>query len=307
MTWFKVDDRFYDHPKVRRLGKDRAAAIGVWTLCGSWAADKETDGFVPAEVAQRYDPRERMAARLVAVGLWHQDTVEGETGYRFHDWHIYQPSAEKAQAKRKVRQEAGRRGGIKSGQTRRSKTEANASAKPEANHEAKTNPEPEPIEAHLPAQGTTTATHAHEREHGETPTGPGITGPRSADALRLVDRTIGPNFPAETRTALARETSTLLGQYEPELVAQALEAWKTRTGIGPRILPSLVADLVKTANGVPERSERVRSSPSRAPHGASTGSKRVDKALGFLDQVEMVKAELAAEQSRKLLEGGVSA
>ncbi|ALG07637.1 hypothetical protein [Kibdelosporangium phytohabitans] len=158
------------------------------------------------------------------------------------------------------------------------------------------------LPTYVPAQQE----RAHEH-NDNIPTGPGTTGPRSGQAHRLVGKVIGPEFPADTRTALAREAATLLGQYEPALIATALETWRTKTGIGPRVLPSLVADLIKTTNSTNERSERVRSGVPGARHEGSTGSKRVDKALGFMAQVERVKAELAAEQSRKLLEGGVSA
>lgn len=84
--WFKVDDKLHDHRKTRRLRRDKAAAIGLWTLCGSWASDNTTDGFVPAEVAERWDPDGRLAERLVEVGLWHRAEADGEDGYRFHEW-----------------------------------------------------------------------------------------------------------------------------------------------------------------------------------------------------------------------------
>lgn len=159
------------------------------------------------------------------------------------------------------------------------------------------------LSTYLPAQQE----RAHE-QRDDIPTGPGVTGPRSVDAARLVGKTIGPEFPAATRTALAIEAATLLGQCEPNLVTAALEVWKTKTGIGPRVLASLVADQIKATNGEHERSERVRSADPRAPHPRSTGSKRVDKALGFMAQVGQVQAELdAAKQAPRLIEGGVSA
>lgn len=36
MTWFKVDDGFYDHPKVDQLPN---AAVGLWVKCGAWGPD----------------------------------------------------------------------------------------------------------------------------------------------------------------------------------------------------------------------------------------------------------------------------
>jgi hypothetical protein len=84
MTWFKVDDKLHDHRKARAAG---AAAMGVWVLAGSWAADNLTDGFVPATILPRWG-RPRDATRLVEVGLWHADEQDGETGWRFHEWHL---------------------------------------------------------------------------------------------------------------------------------------------------------------------------------------------------------------------------
>jgi 5-methylcytosine-specific restriction endonuclease McrA len=91
VTWFKIDDGFYDHNKVRKLRTDRNAAVGVWGLCGAWSANHLTDGFIPDEIVERYDQKHRLARRLVAVGLWEREELDGESGYRFHDWSDWQP------------------------------------------------------------------------------------------------------------------------------------------------------------------------------------------------------------------------
>jgi hypothetical protein len=83
VTWFKVDDRFHHHPKAIAAGP---AAIGLWTIAGSWSVDNLTDGFIPRHVLVTLtsDPnRGRLAKRLVQVGLWEQ---VGEDGWQFHDW-----------------------------------------------------------------------------------------------------------------------------------------------------------------------------------------------------------------------------
>jgi hypothetical protein len=100
MVWFKVDDKFHDHPKVRRLGKDALAAVGLWTTCGSWAADNTTDGFIPKLIASRYDVRGRLASKLVDVGLWSRVDHGDEPGYQFHQWDEYQPTAASIEADR---------------------------------------------------------------------------------------------------------------------------------------------------------------------------------------------------------------
>ena len=51
MPWFKVDDGFYDHPKVLEAGN---AAVGLWLRCATWSARQLTDGHVPAAIARGY-------------------------------------------------------------------------------------------------------------------------------------------------------------------------------------------------------------------------------------------------------------
>jgi len=87
MPWFKVDDSFGDHPKVRRIPRrQRAAAIGLWTLAGSWAARYLTDGEIPDYMVEEFGGSRRDADALVKVGLWEKT----EDGYQFHDWTAWQ-------------------------------------------------------------------------------------------------------------------------------------------------------------------------------------------------------------------------
>lgn len=90
--WFKVDDQFHDHGKVRRVDYD-VAAIGLWTLAGSWCGSNRTDGFVPASVLRRWSSSWRKhAATLVRAELWEPAEIDGETGWLFHDWEDCNPS-----------------------------------------------------------------------------------------------------------------------------------------------------------------------------------------------------------------------
>lgn len=117
MPWFKVDDGFYDHPKVAAIpAKHRAAAVGGWLLCGTWSAKHLQDGFVPESRALELMSAE-VVALLVSVRLWRK--VKG--GYRFHDWSEYQPTRAAVEERRRVRALAGAKGGVSSGRTRRLK------------------------------------------------------------------------------------------------------------------------------------------------------------------------------------------
>ncbi|WP_405508840.1 mucin-2 [Streptomyces cyaneofuscatus] len=97
MTWFKVDDTAYGHPKVLKAGN---AALGLWVKGGAYAAQHLTEGTVPGVVAQLYGTAPQ-ARKLVAAGLWHE---HGHTcphtkcaqpapgDYYMHDFLIYNPS-----------------------------------------------------------------------------------------------------------------------------------------------------------------------------------------------------------------------
>lgn len=142
MPWFKVDDKLHDHRKARIAGP---TAMGVWVLGGSWAADRLTDGFIPAAVLNRFG-RKRDADRLVEAGLWFADTQDGEEGWRFHGWEEYQPSRAEILEVRAVRAEAGRKGGIASGKSRgEAKTKQSASPTVRGGLKQKRTPVPEPV------------------------------------------------------------------------------------------------------------------------------------------------------------------
>ena len=98
MAWFKVDDQFYDHPKVADLP---LSAIGLWIKAGSYCARYETDGSLTSARVQPLGGRTRDADRLVEAGLWHR--VDG--GYQFHDWDQYQPTKAQQDAEREKARE----------------------------------------------------------------------------------------------------------------------------------------------------------------------------------------------------------
>jgi len=105
VTWFKVDDTFYDHPKIFDAPD---CAVALWTRAGTWSARNLTDGFVPAGMPARLcDDPDTAVRQLLNRGLW--DRTRG--GFQFHDWADYQPSAESVKALREKRAEAGKRGG----------------------------------------------------------------------------------------------------------------------------------------------------------------------------------------------------
>lgn len=97
MTWGKMDDKFHRNPKVRALRQTRGgrAALGTWVYWWSWCLDDpEFAGVVPAN--ELSNAEEKCAELLVQVGLWDRIDV----GYRFHDFHNYNPTKSQIEAKR---------------------------------------------------------------------------------------------------------------------------------------------------------------------------------------------------------------
>lgn len=107
MPWFKIDDSFYDHPKVFDAPD---SAVALWVRAGTWSARNLTDGFVPSKMPARLcDDHATAVKELVERGLWKR--VRG--GWTFHDWASYQPTRESVEAERIKRSIAGRKGAEK--------------------------------------------------------------------------------------------------------------------------------------------------------------------------------------------------
>jgi hypothetical protein len=99
MVWFKVDDRFHASDPVKLIPRDqRAAAIGLWTLAGTWSAQFLKDGFVPQHMVDDFGGTPEMADCLIQVGLWKRQ----RTGFKFTDWDKWQPTREKVELKHEV-------------------------------------------------------------------------------------------------------------------------------------------------------------------------------------------------------------
>jgi hypothetical protein len=118
MAWGKIDDGFDDHRKVVALLDEddtaaAAVAIGLWTLCLTWAHRNtrkrgQTPGLLPAGLPKRFlGPIGKDAAQLlVKHKLW---DAQDDGGWLIHDFDDYLPTDET----RAARAEAGRRGAAK--------------------------------------------------------------------------------------------------------------------------------------------------------------------------------------------------
>jgi hypothetical protein len=104
MSWFKVDDSFYDHPKFLDVPN---AAIGLWAKAGAWCGKHLTDGVIPATQVKLFKGTNSQINALISAHIWIEDRSEnGAKVYRFHDWNDYQPTREQ---KLKEREESAER------------------------------------------------------------------------------------------------------------------------------------------------------------------------------------------------------
>lgn len=93
MTWFKIDDAFWAHPKTMSL---TAEAIALWVRAGSWSCQQLTDGIVPTRSLVLFGASQEVVDELVDAGFWYVI----DEGYEFHDWDEYQETSEVVKARR---------------------------------------------------------------------------------------------------------------------------------------------------------------------------------------------------------------
>jgi hypothetical protein len=81
------------------------------------------------------------------------------------------------------------------------------------------------------------------------PHDPPAGGRSATPGAKLVGRIIPPDYPNAIRTELRLQANALLKEGQPpNAIEAALELWLTKPGIGPRLLPSLLADILKNSN-----------------------------------------------------------
>lgn len=94
MTWVKLDDGFWSHPKVDGTS---LAAVGVFARSLSYCGAHLTDGSITPEAAiYMAAGKKALLAELVDRGLWEQ--LDG--GYRIPDFLDFNPSREQVEAER---------------------------------------------------------------------------------------------------------------------------------------------------------------------------------------------------------------
>jgi hypothetical protein len=132
-------------------------------------------------------------------------------------------------------------------------------------------------------QNTSTYTE-HQHQHLQPqPIPEPLDSVAATSGAELVRRAIPKEQPAAVQTALRLRASELVNTgTPPDIVEEALRDWATRTGIGPGVLPSLAADVIKRRNG----------HARAAPNGIG---KPTEKALGWQAAADELIAEMGQE------------
>lgn len=284
---FNVPLGFYDGPEVKSIPRRiRAAAVGVWTLCGTFSANKLQDGYVDAETLKDLGCTPAIRAALMATKgpdgeldpLW-IDARDG--GIQFTKWSKYQRSSAEVKAYRDA--EAARKRTARKANVRATNTHCHA----EVNPIADTNSSDSYAEDNYPGSAATSndsktsgrTTGGHPPDHRDPSTKTetktdvthltnqhapnvggderGLTEPVSPSASRLVATLIPDTIPAAVRTGLRLRTSELMTRdgVDSDTAAETLRRWLAKPGAGVGLLPALAADVI-----------RERAAPAGQPH-----------------------------------------
>jgi hypothetical protein len=139
VTWVRVDDGFFEHPKTVAAG-DAAAYLFLAGL--GYCNRRLTDGRIPKAMVPRLTTARRwpaLAARLVEVGYWED---HGDC-YQSHDYLEWNDSRAEVEAKREQKATAGRAGGQASATARaQARGEAPAPTSGSESGQAKVKPSP---------------------------------------------------------------------------------------------------------------------------------------------------------------------
>ncbi|MDQ0377921.1 hypothetical protein [Amycolatopsis thermophila] len=274
----RVTADIYAHPKLVELA-DPAAAWAYIVALG-YAGKNTTDGFIPLRaIAALAGISTQKMRKLTTVSLIHEPghtckkCPEVPKGQAYiHDYLEHQRSRHEVEESRRSHAERGRKGAAKRWGNHRQNP---PKTPPETDSNSHSDSDGKPMAEVEEEKNTTHLDHsAHQPNAHEPRPGPGVTGSHSARAYRLVDHAIGRNAPSAVRTALAIETAHLLTETDEPTITAALHRWNTRTGIGPRILPNLVADILKERAG--QVVDAHTPGPARvAPRRASTTDTRL--------------------------------
>ncbi len=216
----KLDDGFAEHPKVLSVSVQARWAY-ISAIC--YTSRRLTDGVIPRSVLSALSISPKLVSELVNASLWDNHGDD----FMIHDYLEYNSTKAEIEERRRVRSEAGHRGGLRSGNTRASKgssnNEANAStllreSLPVASHidEANANPIPIPLR-NTSVSGAFASQDAATHTESDLPV-----------AIREIRDTVLSGLPAKLRydSASMGEAEQLARDFEgnPTLITDAIAA-----------------------------------------------------------------------------------
>lgn len=260
---FNVDLGFYDSPEVLSIPrKHRAAAVGVWTLCGAYSANKLTDGLVSAEKLRELGCTPAIKEALMATRpepLW-VPSNDHPGAIQFTRWTKWQRTRAEVKAYRDADAERKRKA---------REAVRNAESSDDSDLSARTEPgRPQDVRAdsgsprgRARARQTETETKTEEKSTHLSSNGTlvaadhdGLDSLAATPGADLVREIIPREHPAAVQTALRLRASELINTGTPKpTVAAALRLWLTKPNLGPSALPALVSEVIKNhapTNGV---------------------------------------------------------
>lgn len=267
---FNIPLGFYDGPEVQSIPRRiRAAAIGVWSLAGNYAATKLSDGFVPADVLKQLGCTDAIRAALkVTINtkgslspLW-IDARDG--GIQLTNWPKHQRTYDEvtmyrvSEAERKRDERSALRNGSTSENGETSGRTSNgppATVRPDI-RDPKTETETETPNGHLPddcyESSAPEIAAADVPAYIETVSAPARRYPTSA-ALTVVRQVLGKaGYPQTIVNRLAIQVDKLAPHHPDALIRQSLVDWDRRPDAKlPEYLPTVLGDLVKASRASP--------------------------------------------------------
>lgn len=229
MPWGRVDDTWYDHPKLEDLDEsrewpDRLAAAGLNSLAWSWCNRFLTDGKIPRATVTKLGGTIELADMLARVGLW--ETVPG--GYQIHDFLVYNDSAEQVRARRAT--EAAR------------KAEWRAKKRPGGTTNGTASVDDDPVPPSVPAGHDVPPGHGADLSHRDIANVPPSVPPSVPGFHARASRSANPD---PTRPVPSRPTESLTRESRATVRAdvQALRdrGWKRVTAKQRAVLDEVLA------------------------------------------------------------------
>lgn len=246
MPHFRVDDGLHSHPKARQAGLE---AMGLWNLCGSYSMGYLTDGFVPEWYVKSWPKGVALAKRLVDAKMWRPAQRGGEKGWQFHEFTGPGRNDTRAQieeSRKKWRdKKSGQRGDSPADSPLMSPGDTSGDTTGDTSGES---PSDSLRVTRDPTQPNKKDPSGYVSESATDSTGRGAVA--ATPAADLVRRTIPAEINGATKTMLRARAGELLHSGTPsDVIEEALRDWASKTGIGPGVLASLAADVIKRRNG----------------------------------------------------------